>query len=589
VRRILGWIGPLTAIALLIPFVPATFDGDPDLSWQVVLHDAFARHLPFGTGVIYTLGPFGFSFAGYDPRTYVWTLAVWLLIGTAVIAGAAALLPRPLLLIPFALLLSTGLTNDAVCFLPALLLARTSRADSRPVIRHLLAVASALAGLMKFSFFIAAAGALCFIAIADLRRRRWPATAATFAAATFAFWLLARQPPAHLPAFLRTSFDVANGYGEAMALSFGWMSDLWFAAAFAGIAAAFLLLLLLADADLASTAAVGAVLFVAFHAGFMRQDSHDLIAAVVLAAIVSVAFLESWPRTSSRLRLAWCLLLIASAAQLSYDVDARMGVGLMQRLAAVARSRVSDAVSIARYGTKELNRRNERLMSVLRAQLTSRPEGRSFDAYFSSTGVITAWDLPASRRPIFQACCATTERLLVLNAAHLRGPHAPESLLIAIQPLDRRLGAMEDSLSWPEFLRRYEPAGQNGAFVVLRRRLVPAQLRAAANGDLVFARIPMHPTIFGRMARFFFRTPAMYIRVTSDRGPARRFRILPAAARAGFLLSPLVVTNADFERLFDARGRAALPHVRSITIEPEPFARYYEPARIALEPMTLSP
>ena len=81
----------------------------------------------------------------------------------------------------------------------------------------------------------------------------------------------------------------------------------------------------------------------------------------------------------------------------------------------------------------------------------------------------------------------------------------------------------------------------------------------------------------------------MYIRITSDRGPARRFRILPAAARAGFLLSPLVVTNADFERLFDARGRAALPHVRSITIEPEPFARLYEPARIALEPMTLSP
>jgi len=327
---------------------------------------------------------------------------------------------------------------------------------------------------------------------------------------------------------------------------------------------------------------------VAFRAGFMRQDAHDLIPAVVLAAIVCVAFLESWPRTSSRLRLAWCLLLIATGALISYDVEARTGNDLAQRLLAVARSRAADAVSIARHGTEELDRRNERLMSALRAQLTSRPVGHSFDAYFSSTGVLNTWDLPASRRPVFQACCSTTERLLALNAAHLRGPRAPETLLIAIQPLDKRLAAMEESLSWPEFLRRYEPAGQNGAFVILQRRFAPAQLRATPNGDLVFARISMDETIFGRLAKFFFRTPAMYIRVTTDRGPSRRFRILPAAARAGFLLSPLVVSNGDFEQLFDARGRAALPHVRSITIEPEPFARYFHPARITLEPMTLS-
>jgi len=308
----------------------------------------------------------------------------------------------------------------------------------------------------------------------------------------------------------------------------------------------------------------------------------------VLAAIVSVTFLESWPRASSRLRLAWCLLLIASAALISYDVEARTGSSVVQRLLAVASSRAGEAVSIARHGTEDLDRRNDRLMSSLRAQLQSRPAGRSFDAYFSSTGAMNAWDLPASRRPVFQACCSTTERLLDLNAAHLRGAHAPETLLVAIQPLDKRLASMEESLSWPEFLRRYEPAGENGNFVVLRRRVVPAQLRAAANGDLVFARIPMRETLFGKLAKFFFRTPAIYIRVTTDRGPARRFRILPAAARAGFLLSPLVVSNADFESLFDARGRAALPHVLSITIEPEPFARYFEPARITMEPMALS-
>jgi hypothetical protein len=581
------WTWPLAATALLLPFVPATFESDPDLSWQVVLHDAFARHLHFGTDVIYTLGPFGFAFTGYGPRTYVWTLAVWLLIAAATIAGAAALLPRTLLLIPFALLLCVGYTNDATCLILALLLARTSRAQSPPAIRHLLAIALAVAGLMKFSFFIAAAGALFFIAIGDLRRRRWPATLLTFAASTTAFWLLAQQPLANLPAFLRTSFGVAGGYGDAMALSFGWPSDLWFTVAFAAVAAAFLLLLLITDRDLASTAAAGAVLFVAFRAGFMRQDAHDLIAATALAAIVSIVFLESWPRSSARLRSAWCLVLIASGALISYDVEARTGSGFVERLAAVARARVADAVSMARHGTANLDRRNERLMSSLRAQLTSRPPGHSFDAYFSSTGVITAWNLPASRRPAFQACCSTTEELFARNAAHLRAVRAPETLLIAMQPLDKRLPSMEDSLSWPEFLRRYELDGQNGAFVVLRRRIVPAELRASMTGDLVFAHINLRYTAFGVLAKFFFRTPAIYIRVTPDRGPARRFRMLPAAARAGFLLSPLVVTNSDFEQLFDARGRATLPHVRSIMIDPEPFARYFEPAQITLVPMTL--
>ena len=54
--------------------------GETDLSWQLVLHDAWATGVHFGEQIIFTYGPYGFAYCGYDPRTFAVGLAIWLLI-----------------------------------------------------------------------------------------------------------------------------------------------------------------------------------------------------------------------------------------------------------------------------------------------------------------------------------------------------------------------------------------------------------------------------------------------------------------------------------------------------------------------------
>src|SRR5262249_61940810 len=67
------------AIVLLVPWEPPSLGSKADTSFQLVLHDAFARRAHFGEEVVFNYGPYGFVFCGYDPRTFGAALAVWLL------------------------------------------------------------------------------------------------------------------------------------------------------------------------------------------------------------------------------------------------------------------------------------------------------------------------------------------------------------------------------------------------------------------------------------------------------------------------------------------------------------------------------
>src|SRR5262249_15199395 len=75
------------SIVLLVPWQPRSFGGETDLSWQLVLHDAFATGVHFGEQLVFTYGPYGFAYCGYDPRTFAAALCVWLLFAIAFAAG----------------------------------------------------------------------------------------------------------------------------------------------------------------------------------------------------------------------------------------------------------------------------------------------------------------------------------------------------------------------------------------------------------------------------------------------------------------------------------------------------------------------
>jgi len=583
------------------------------MSWQLVLHDAWATKVHFGEQLVFTYGPYGFAYAGYDPRTFAAALAVWLFVaaafaaGTLVVArdsirspyGAAAFVVVIAAITAMQLGGVEVANNVPFVVLPAILVRLHAVRPGRWV-EHLVAIALVLGALVKFSFFTAAVGVIVVLSIGDLVRRRVPFIAMTFAASIAVFWIVARQPLAILPRFIRNSVEVASGYGEGMSVTFPFfsppfLSDRVELAAFLMIAAAFLFMTARHAWD--EAAAMLAVLFVAFKIGFMRQDGHDVDAAAVLALAVYIALPVRLIRGGMRERIAWIALALAATQLFSGALTSRNLPDLPVQLASAAGTQAGALAHLATHGTDRLERRRAEVLARLRAYLQRRPEGSSFDLYPSASGVLIAWQLPAARRPVFQACCAYTERLLDMNAAHLRTSRAPATILFEVNPLDKRFPTLDDSVSWREILRWYERVADNGRFQVLRRRHAPVDLLARERttitarfgepfavpdpeGDLLFARFDLRYTVAGRLMRFAYITPPLAATVTIAGEKPRRFRILPANARAGFLLSPLVRTGDDFALLTGA-GRARLPRVVSVAFERARFPWMFEP-RIAV-------
>ncbi|MEK6375142.1 MAG: hypothetical protein AABO58_20915 [Acidobacteriota bacterium] len=582
------------------------------MSWQLVLHDAWATKVHFGEQLVYTFGPYGFAYAGYDPRTFVAALAAWLVVAAAFTAGilevardsissaygAAAFVVCIAAITAMQFGAIQVANNVPFVVLPAILVRLHAVRPGRWA-EHVVAFALALGALVKFSFFTAAVGVIVVLGIADVVRRRVPFFAVTFFASIAALWLVARQPLAILPLYVRNSIEVASGYGEGMSVTyplFGtpFLGDRLELAAFVVIAAAFLLLT--ARHAWPEAAAMLAVMFVAFKIGFMRQDGHDADAAAVLALAVYIALPARLRRGGVRDRVAWVALALAATQLFSWALTSRTLPDLHRQAVSAVTTPAEAFAHLVAHGTDRLERRRADVLASLHARLRRRPEGSSFDVYPSASAVLIAWQLPAARRPVFQACCASTEPLLEMNAAHLRSSRAPATILFDVDPLDKRFPTLDDSVSWPEILRWYERVADDGAFQILRRRAVPIDLLVRertmitarfgerfvvpdSKGDLLFARFDLRYTAAGRLMRIAYITPPLAATVTVMGEKPRRFRVLPANARAGFLLSPLVRTGDDFGRLSGA-GREALPRVMSVTFEPARFPWMFEP-RIA--------
>jgi hypothetical protein len=152
--------------------------------------------------------------------------------------------------------------------------------------------------------------------------------------------------------------------------------------------------------------------------------------------------------------------------------------------------------------------------------------------------------------------------LAEMNARHLRGPHAPDTIFFSVQAIDGRYPSLDDGLSWPELLSRYNICERVGWYLRLERGEKPRpialeplkritarfgeeiSIQENENGPL-WAEVEIHPTLFNRLASLIYKAPLPVITVNGQ----MRFRMLPSLARAGFLLSPLVLDTVSFQNL----------------------------------------
>ena len=99
----------------------------------------------------------------------------------------------------------------------------------------------------------------------------------------------------------------------------------------------------------------------------------------------------------------------------------------------------------------------------------------------------------------------------------------------------------------------------------------------------LWVRFDLSPSLKGRLANLLFRSPPVYLEVTTPCG-AQRYRLTPGQAQSGFLLSPVIRSNEHFALLLTGHATQQLAehHVAAFTLITSNVS-YYE----ATVPFTL--
>jgi hypothetical protein len=612
-----------------------------DDSWRWAMNIATARHLAFGRDIIFTYGPY----APIVSRAYDPALRGLIILGAAIPAAAFAAgliaLAEPLILVLAMLALPLVQPTDALAIAlpwPAILLCAGAlrRGDRPPGLTPavlLLAVALGLLPLIKLSLLPVSVigGGLTALLLWQSRRRKLAAALpALSAAAILALWAIAGQPLSALPDYIRTGLQIIAGYGEAMA-RFGPTAHLMRV-----IYASLALLALTAwqwrklprSSRAALLLGLALLLWIAIKAGFVRDDTgHENVTLSAIAAIFLVTAQQAKlppvrklpasprPRTKvfcfffSKKQTLYLLSLSAASLLLTWPFEQPFTPSLL--LGALIDSRADLTGALRLLTDPQTLARNDNAAKAAIPPLPWHPRGTA-DIYETGQAFLFASDLPWSPRPVIQSYTAYTPGLLRLNADHLRGATAPDNVFFRPEPIDMRLPALDDGASWPALLSRYTPAGydQDTDLAWLRRDPAPPPLPAPGpplvtatpllgqtvtlpGAPALWARIDVRPSIAGHVAGLALRMPPLWITLNVPPLPPYRFRFIPAMARDGFLLSPLVLTATDFLRLRPVPGETSPPARRpaSFTLAAADGQRwaYRNHYRLSLAPIALPP
>jgi hypothetical protein len=591
-KTLAKWLAAVTSLLFAFSrFLPSGRQGGYNIvddTWIQMLHMAFAERLQFGRDIVFTFGPWGFLYGGYHPATYLISVVVWAVLAAVFWWAAWRVVSHsfknPLVcwlwMMAFIGLASISpfLNMDArLTAWPLLLLLLHFLVEERPftLTQSMLVISLALLSLIKHSIFMMAVVTVLVVAADNVfRQRRFPWIVLAFVGGIFFFWVSAGQQLSWFGLFLRGASEIVSGYTEAM---MWWEpTDKMDIARFLGAATALCALVgyvLFKQHRLFGVLPLlgfAFIMFAAFKHGYVRHDEHEVAATnlLLLAALLwlPVACCIVWQR--SRWLIPVVLLPLIFATLLA-------------------------SLSLKRYGRSELS-------SVLGQQLTvqnlfapakiflgfledRQHSFRSFNGYAASLRTVfpnleihgtadvyalsqtlgLGAGLTCRPRPIFQSYSAYTPKLAEMNAAHLRGDRAADHIFFDVWTIDGRFAAQDDSLSWPELLTRYDIISMAERYILMQKSVTPRQYKLtpisetvakfdegieipSMIGGPIWVRIDIRRSLWGNVVAMLYRPPRVSLTLFSRSGRAYGGRLLPAEARAGFLLSPVVENRQSF-------------------------------------------
>ncbi|MGE0709609.1 MAG: hypothetical protein AB7N76_23840 [Planctomycetota bacterium] len=584
-------------------------DASLDVSWQMALAELFKRGAQAGSDYVFTYGPLGFLHGiTYDPRLFPaqvtwgvgWAACASLLLTLAslriegrrrqLLFAAIALLAPPAAdgLIPLALLAGTLLLTEA-------------GPPARLGGAAYLLVLSLLA-LIKFTFLVAAglsATALLVHVAARAGLREALLWLAWAILAYFGGWLACGQSLASWPAYLGWSLEVAAGYSEGMASRGSPFCAGCGALAVAALSGGLLARTLRRQAPLrewiAAVTCAGLTAIVWKH-GFVRQDDHVIGTLTFLSLAPLLLWRELGGLTRARRRLlAACVGTAVAAGLIGQHVyhSSRYERPASSWPAVTAAEAARMAGWLLDLPGFRASREAERAQAT---QALDLPRVRAavgegaIDALSVEQGRLLLLGLRYRNRPVLQGYSAYTPGLARLNADFLAGRDAPDYLLLDGVAIDGHLQTQDDGPALVEALRRYELVLVERGYPLLRRRsgCPPAQrlllersvaldeeldLSGLGPGAKVLV-VDLRPSLLGRLRRVLWRATEVELKVTCSSGEVFNQRIVPGAARAGFLIDPLPRSRRDLALLCAGEQ---ISRVRSVQVYLPRRRIYYHP------------
>ncbi|HVT88754.1 MAG TPA: hypothetical protein VHD56_07885 [Tepidisphaeraceae bacterium] len=585
-------------IVLLSAFVPLLRRVDMnDLDWLPLFSYAFEHGLAWGRDVIYTYGPWGFVWSGYDPRTFplqciFWTCAAlicwWVMWTMARMSFGRSVFTAGVVL--WALALTLG--GDYMCspdvrlmVLPVLLLIfhfffRTSPTD--PAKLALVALIS-FTGLVKFPYLVTGLAILLLISLDPVGPRLKRAIPAGVYFFTFIIgWLLAGQRLGDIPAHLHWSIVLTRAYDEAMVL---WIpGELWQVGYFLAIVT----LLLVATSILAVRvlrwrtilfmSGLLMMLYVGFRSGFIRHDWHEIIATGLLLQATLLLTMSAWPHLREwGFRILWGTCLAAAAILSSKSLSDWHNSSLAQQMSSTLTGVAvegSELINLATGGQSDNFTKWKKYTDAIVRTYSFPPVQGTVDLFPKDAVILLANGMNYSPRPTLQSYVAQTPELSRINADKFAGPDAPDNIFFAINLGTLNMPTVNDTFTWLEVLARYRLAWVGKEYVLLVKRDVPrvpklklmvegdAQFNSQINinrnandspGQLIWAQIEFRRKPSGVAMAKLYKAPEIAMVAMPNSGQGFAARLVPENASGGFLLGPLVFDTKTFALLEDSK------------------------------------
>ncbi len=619
-QRVVVFIALVASALLLIPFSPYMPAPGLDPSWAYALNVAVEKGFVFGRDLIFTFGPLGSVYSGvYSPDTdtimmvgstlYAVGFAIslyfsaptrrqWWVLVLPVVVCLFVLRDALFVSMPFFLLLSVLRATqsvDGACRL----------APTRGVIGGL-AIATLALGIGpiikgSFSGVVLPVGGLTFLLLLICSIPAALGYAAVALIGMVGSWVLSGQSLADLPTFLLAQGPIISGYTNAMSLGGPGGSVAYFLVTAAAVFCIFTGALWKSFGKRAffPVLAIAFTLFVAFKAGFVRQDNHVFISLGVLLLLTYGVSLYARPRYVVGLWIMVCFVWYAVGSTV-YKLDGHF-----------FQQKVLDRVLRTAEGIKNRIVRPEifseeyiKAVDEIREKHTLPAVQGKVDLYPTELSAIFANGMDWSGRPVPQSYSVYDPVLNAKNADHLRSSRAPDTVFYAMNAIDGRFPSQEDSGSMLELLAGYSVQGVDSSYALLKRHTGPRTVSLETKSTVsvqgkfgesialdttrpVWMRLEIRPTVLGQLVSTVFRLPQVQIEVNLENGISFRKRLIPKMAEAGFIVSPYLESPTDFVNL--AAGVDFGLKVKSVKFFTEREGLWQDDIAISMTPILIQP